>query len=235
MGGQLEGRSWWPPSHSRLSVLRRSIFTHCSRPAVARRSSRHREVAAAGINTRASGPAPAGRPPTPARPRPLPKPRPAPPLPPACPHADLRLPAHNGAGPDPAPLPGPRPGPAPPSRLSPRGPETSCPQGRGTPLSALARRGSELPGDTHPAAREHWAVAKPPPKFCATPGMVSRGVKLLLDTWVTGPRPWAVSTAGLIPTLDQELTKVQGAATANGPPPGFSLARTIGLKMWRDS
>ncbi|XP_034500461.1 uncharacterized protein LOC117796502 isoform X2 [Ailuropoda melanoleuca] len=65
--------------------------------------------------------------------------------------------------------------------------------------------------------------------------MVSRGVKLLLDRWVTGPRPWAVSTAGLIPMLDQELTKVQGAATANGPPPGSSLACTIGLKRFGDA
>lgn len=146
---------------------------------------------------------------------------------------ELQAPPPPAAHSSPAPPPAQAPArPPPPSRLSPRGPETSCPQGRGTPLSALSRRGPELPGDTHPAAREHWAVAKPPPKFWATPGMVSRGVKLLLDRWVTGPRPWAVSTAGLIPMLDQELTKVQGAATANGPPPGSSLACTIGLKRW---
>lgn len=52
----------------------------------------------------------------------------------------------------------------------------------------------------------------------------------MLDTWVTGPRPWAVSTAGLVPALDQEPVKAQGAATANGPPPGSSVAGTIGIK-----
>lgn len=75
-------------------------------------------------------------------------------------------------------------------------------------------------------------MAQPPPNFWATPGMMSRRVKSLLDTWVPDPDPGqSPRLASLAPVRDQERAEAQGAVTASGAArwvlPG-SLRRTKG-------
>ena len=74
-------------------------------------------------------------------------------------------------------------------------------------------------------------MAKPPPNFWATPGMMSRRVKSLLDTWVPDPDPGQSPRLASLPCGARSGRRPREQSQGAGLPGGSSLARSVGLKV----